>query len=138
MQLDFEVSVKDTLEGVSGLWARLEVLHTGVTLTKHWGPGHKDLASAWTDLEVGVFSHQSGGWTGFDLIFICFSLAWLCSYYVFGQGFVLCYGHLLKQTAGLSEPPEGLHGTAAGRRLLMQIKTLRMVEIEVCHSMLLI
>lgn len=55
VQQDFEASVKDTLEGISGLWARLEVLHTGVTLTKHWGPGHKDLASAWTDLEVGVF-----------------------------------------------------------------------------------
>lgn len=75
VQQDFEASVRDTLEGISGLWARLEVLHTGVTLTKHWGPGHKDLASAWTDLEVGMFSHQSGGWTSFDLIFICSSPA---------------------------------------------------------------
>lgn len=55
VQQDFEASVKDTLEGISGLWARLEVLHTGVTLSKHWGPGHKDLASAWTDSEVGAF-----------------------------------------------------------------------------------
>lgn len=52
VQQQFEASVKDMLEGISGLWARLEVLHTGVTLSKHWGPGHKDLASAWTDLEV--------------------------------------------------------------------------------------
>lgn len=54
VQQDFAASVKDMLEGISGLWARLEVLHTGVTLTKHWGQGHKDLASAWTDLEVRV------------------------------------------------------------------------------------
>lgn len=74
MQQDFEASVKDTLEGVSGLWARLEVLHTGVTLNKHWGPGHKDLASAWTDLEVGVFPDQSGGLASLDLIFICSTL----------------------------------------------------------------
>lgn len=59
MQQDFEASVKDMLEGISGLWARLEVLHTGVTLTKHWGPGPKDLASAWTDLEVRVFVEPS-------------------------------------------------------------------------------
>lgn len=52
VQGDFEASVKDMLEGLDGLWARLEVLHTGVTLTKHWGPGHKDVASAQTDLEV--------------------------------------------------------------------------------------
>lgn len=52
MQGDFEASVRDMLEGLDGLWARLEVLHTGVTLTKHWGPGHKDVASARTDLEV--------------------------------------------------------------------------------------
>lgn len=52
VQGDFEASVRDILEGLDGLWARLEVLHTGVTLTKHWGPGHKDVASAQTDLEV--------------------------------------------------------------------------------------
>lgn len=52
VQGDFEASVRDMLEGLDGLWARLEVLHTGVTLTKHWGPGHKDVASAQTDLEV--------------------------------------------------------------------------------------
>ncbi|XP_075892799.1 uncharacterized protein LOC142895546 [Nelusetta ayraudi] len=66
VQQDFEASVKDMLEGISGLWARLEVLHTGVTLTKHWGQGHKDLASAWTDLEalssaIGLYSSRLQG-----------------------------------------------------------------------------
>lgn len=66
VQQDFEASVKEMLEGVSGLWARLEVLHAGVTLTKHWGPGHKDLASAWTDLEalssaMGLYSSRLQG-----------------------------------------------------------------------------
>lgn len=52
VQGDFEASVRDMLEGLDGLWARLEVLHTGVTLTKQGSRGHKDLASAQTDSEV--------------------------------------------------------------------------------------
>lgn len=38
--------------GLEGLWARLELLHTGVTLTKQSGRGREDLASAQTDSEV--------------------------------------------------------------------------------------
>ncbi|XP_034078930.1 uncharacterized protein si:ch211-151h10.2 isoform X3 [Gymnodraco acuticeps] len=49
VQGDFEASVKDMLEGLGGLWAQLEELHTGVTLTKEGSPG--DLASAQTDAE---------------------------------------------------------------------------------------
>lgn len=48
----FEASVKDMLEGLDGLWARLEVLHTGVTFTKSGSRGHKDLTSARTEAEV--------------------------------------------------------------------------------------
>ncbi|KAF3847418.1 hypothetical protein F7725_020446 [Dissostichus mawsoni] len=47
VQGDFEANVKDMLEGLGGLWAQLEELHTGVTLTKEGSPG--DLASAQTD-----------------------------------------------------------------------------------------
>lgn len=49
-----------------------------------------------------------------------------CSYRVFGQGFVLCYRPLLKQTTGLSESPEGQHGSTAGRRVLTRIKRLKL------------
>ncbi|KAI9548072.1 hypothetical protein NQZ68_013091 [Dissostichus eleginoides] len=49
VQGDFEASVKDMLEGLGGLWAQLEELHTGVTLTKEGSPG--DLALAQTDAE---------------------------------------------------------------------------------------
>ncbi|XP_056905030.1 uncharacterized protein si:ch211-151h10.2 isoform X2 [Takifugu flavidus] len=52
VQADFEASVKDMLEGLDGLWARLELLHTGVTLSKQESRGHKDLASACTDAET--------------------------------------------------------------------------------------
>lgn len=52
VQGDFEASVKDMLEGLDGLWAQLEDLHTGVTLTKERGRGHGDLAVARTDTEV--------------------------------------------------------------------------------------
>lgn len=52
VQGDFEVSVKDILEGLDGLWAQLEELHTGVTLTKEGSRDHRDLASAQTDAEV--------------------------------------------------------------------------------------
>lgn len=52
VQGDFEAGVKDMLEGLDGLWARLEELHTGVTLTKEGSRGHGDLALAWTDAEV--------------------------------------------------------------------------------------
>lgn len=52
VQGDFETSVKDMLEGLDGLWAQLEELHTGVTLTKEGSRGHRDLDSAHTDTEV--------------------------------------------------------------------------------------
>ncbi|XP_031142926.1 uncharacterized protein si:ch211-151h10.2 isoform X1 [Sander lucioperca] len=52
VQGDFDVSVKDMLEGLEGLWAQLEELHTGVTLTKEGGRGHGDLASAQADAET--------------------------------------------------------------------------------------
>lgn len=52
MQEDFEASVKDMLEGLEGLWAQLEELHTGVTLTKEGNHGHRDLALAQTDAET--------------------------------------------------------------------------------------
>lgn len=52
VQGDFEASVKDMLDGLDGLWAQLEVLHTGVTLDKHGSRGRNDLATARTDAEV--------------------------------------------------------------------------------------
>ncbi|XP_031719580.1 uncharacterized protein LOC116392353 isoform X2 [Anarrhichthys ocellatus] len=52
VQGDFETTAKDVLEGLEGLWAQLEELHTGVTLTKERSLGHGDLASAQTDTET--------------------------------------------------------------------------------------
>ncbi|XP_070826697.1 uncharacterized protein [Chaetodon trifascialis] len=52
VQGDFEASVKGMLEGLDDLWAQLEELHTGVTLTKEGSRGHGDLASAQTDAET--------------------------------------------------------------------------------------
>lgn len=52
VQGDFEASVKDMLEGLGGLWAQLEELHTRVTLTKEGSRGLRDLASAQADAEV--------------------------------------------------------------------------------------
>nr|XP_040038885.1 uncharacterized protein si:ch211-151h10.2 [Gasterosteus aculeatus aculeatus] len=52
VQEDFEARVKDMLEGLQGLWAQLEELHTGVTLTKEGGGGRGDLASAGTHAET--------------------------------------------------------------------------------------
>lgn len=52
VQGDFEASVKDMLEGLDGLWAQLEELHTRVTLTKEGSRGLRDLASAQADAEV--------------------------------------------------------------------------------------
>ncbi|XP_034403653.1 uncharacterized protein si:ch211-151h10.2 [Cyclopterus lumpus] len=52
VQGEFEVSVKDVLLGLERLWAQLEDLHTGVTLTKEGNRGHGDLASAQTDAET--------------------------------------------------------------------------------------
>ncbi|KAM3615511.1 uncharacterized protein V6R79_003313 [Siganus canaliculatus] len=49
VQGDFEASVKDVLQGLEGLWAQLEELHTGVTLTKEESQGHRDVASAQKD-----------------------------------------------------------------------------------------
>lgn len=51
-QEDFGASVRDMLDGLDGLWAQLEVLHTGVTLNKQGSRGCNDLASARTDAEV--------------------------------------------------------------------------------------
>nr|XP_046245749.1 uncharacterized protein si:ch211-151h10.2 isoform X2 [Scatophagus argus] len=50
VQGDFEASVKDMLQGLHGLWAHLEELHMGVTLTKEGS--HKDLVSAQSDAKV--------------------------------------------------------------------------------------
>ncbi|XP_034460910.1 uncharacterized protein si:ch211-151h10.2 [Hippoglossus hippoglossus] len=59
VQGDFEASVKDMLEGLDGLWAQLEELHTGVTLTKEGGEDQGDVALARTDAEnlFSVLSH---------------------------------------------------------------------------------
>ncbi|KAM9359609.1 uncharacterized protein ABDE67_002752 [Symphorus nematophorus] len=50
VQGDFEAGVKDVLEGLDGLWAQLEELHAGVTLTKEGSRG--DVASARTDAQT--------------------------------------------------------------------------------------
>ncbi|XP_056297235.1 uncharacterized protein si:ch211-151h10.2 [Pseudoliparis swirei] len=57
VQGEFDVRVKDLLLGLEGLWAQLEDLHTGVTLTKEGS--HGDLASTQTDTETlfAVLSH---------------------------------------------------------------------------------
>lgn len=52
VQQNFEASVKDMLVGLDGLWAQLEELHTGVTLTKEGSQDHRDLALALTDAET--------------------------------------------------------------------------------------
>lgn len=70
-QEDFESSVKDMQEALDGLWARLEVLHTGVTLTKQGSRIHKDLASAQTEAQVS-------GWKSI-FVRICLQASWrLC------------------------------------------------------------
>ncbi|XP_076002032.1 uncharacterized protein LOC142995036 [Genypterus blacodes] len=51
-QEDLEAGMKDMLEGLGGLWAELEELHTRVTLTKEGVRGHRDLASAQTEAET--------------------------------------------------------------------------------------
>ncbi|XP_060928578.1 uncharacterized protein si:ch211-151h10.2 [Limanda limanda] len=59
VQGEFEASVEEMLEGVAGLWAQLEELHTGVTLTKEGGEDQGDVALARTDAEnlFAVLSH---------------------------------------------------------------------------------
>ncbi|XP_024133793.2 uncharacterized protein si:ch211-151h10.2 isoform X1 [Oryzias melastigma] len=59
VQAGFEASVEDVLQGLDGLWKQLEELHTGVTLSKREGQGHKDLASAQTEAETlfAVLNH---------------------------------------------------------------------------------
>ena len=52
MQGDFETSIKNMLECLGGLWAQLEELHTGVTLTKEGSSGCRDLALAQTGVKV--------------------------------------------------------------------------------------
>lgn len=52
VQGDFEASVKDMLQGLDSLWAQLEELHTGVTLTKEGSQGRVAVASAQTDAET--------------------------------------------------------------------------------------
>lgn len=59
VQKDFETSVKDIQEDLDGLWAQLEELHTGVTLTKEASRGHRDLALAQTDAVVNRFESLS-------------------------------------------------------------------------------
>lgn len=44
--------MKDMLEGLDGLWAQLEELHAGVTLTKEGSRGHRDLGLVLTEAEV--------------------------------------------------------------------------------------
>uniref|UniRef100_UPI003AB056F3 uncharacterized protein isoform X1 n=1 Tax=Centroberyx gerrardi TaxID=166262 RepID=UPI003AB056F3 len=51
-QGELEAGVRDTLEGLDRLWARLEELHTGVTLTKEGSRGHRDLDTAQTEAET--------------------------------------------------------------------------------------
>ncbi|TNN66636.1 hypothetical protein EYF80_023170 [Liparis tanakae] len=55
VQGQFDVRVKDVLLGLEGLWAELEDLHTGVTLTKEGS--HGDLASTQTDAEELMWRH---------------------------------------------------------------------------------
>ncbi|CAB1452849.1 unnamed protein product [Pleuronectes platessa] len=59
VQGDFEAGVKYMLEGLDGLWAQLEELHTGVTLTKEGGEDQGDVALARTRTEnlFSVLSH---------------------------------------------------------------------------------
>ncbi|XP_067451936.1 uncharacterized protein si:ch211-151h10.2 [Thunnus thynnus] len=52
VQGDFETSIKNMLEGLGGLWAQLEELHTGVTLTKEGNSGCRDLALAQTGVKT--------------------------------------------------------------------------------------
>lgn len=47
--------MKDMLKGLDGLWAQLEELHTGVTLTKEESRGHRDLALVLAEAEVSRF-----------------------------------------------------------------------------------
>ncbi|XP_053730146.1 uncharacterized protein si:ch211-151h10.2 isoform X1 [Synchiropus splendidus] len=51
-QGDLEVSVKDMLDGLEDLWAQLEELHAGVTLTKEGSEDQVDLGSALTRAET--------------------------------------------------------------------------------------
>ncbi|XP_030600066.1 uncharacterized protein LOC115790368 [Archocentrus centrarchus] len=51
VQGNFEASVKNMLQGLDDLWAQLEELHTGVTLSKQESHGHRDLTSAQTDTQ---------------------------------------------------------------------------------------
>ncbi|XP_022058472.1 uncharacterized protein si:ch211-151h10.2 isoform X2 [Acanthochromis polyacanthus] len=60
VQGDFEASVKDLLQGLDGLWAQLEELHTGVTLSKRGSRDQVDVASAQTDAETlyAILTHH--------------------------------------------------------------------------------
>ncbi|XP_008288000.1 uncharacterized protein LOC103363153 [Stegastes partitus] len=60
VQEDFEASVKDLLQGLDGLWAQLEELHAGVTLSKRGSRDQVDVASAQTDAETlfAVLTHH--------------------------------------------------------------------------------
>lgn len=86
--------MKDMLEGLDGLWARLELLHTGVTLSKQGSRGHKDLASASTDAQVSrlvhggvVFPRKESSW----------QLMQTCCAYVKTLSTVMChYGKRLQ------------------------------------------
>lgn len=58
VQGDFETSSRDLLWGLQELWIQLEELHTGVTLSKQEGRGHRDLTSVETDAEVSWYHHH--------------------------------------------------------------------------------
>lgn len=52
VQSNLESSVGDVQQGLDGLWAQLEELHTGVTLSKKGDQGPRELTSAQADVKV--------------------------------------------------------------------------------------
>lgn len=70
VQRNFEASVKNLVQGFSHLWAELEELHTGVTLSKQEGRGHGDLNSAHSDTQVSTCSRQGHV---FNCVCVCVS-----------------------------------------------------------------
>lgn len=113
VQEDFEASVKDMLEALDGLWARLELLHTGVTLSKQGTRGHKDLASASTDAEVSRLVHEGVIFTRKESSWQLMQICW----YISGEDFVHSYVSLREKTAVLPDSPERQHPAATGKHL---------------------
>lgn len=103
--------MKDMLEGLDGLWARLELLHTGVTLSKQRSQGHKDLASASTDAQVSRLVH---GGVVFTRKESARQLMQICSY-LFGEDFVHSHVSLREKTAVLPDSPKRQHPAAPGK-----------------------